>query len=165
MVGLEPQSSRDLKRTGVSESSLIGKTTVEVANLGWLSCALTYINIYKSKYSIVILAKSQEECGNGKGKILLERYIGRNGNKMIFEVLDEINIKSTYPENEYIWTSCEGKGVDREGLYIINYKVQQQAKFTSILELWAVDLKAGKFIQESNVDSVTCLNPIHPDNL
>ncbi|GAB3532963.1 hypothetical protein GCM10027443_17520 [Pontibacter brevis] len=161
------QTTTEIKSTQNKSSSLIGKTTVEVENMGWFSCAGTLIDSEQSEsqYAVSQLAKSQKECRNGEGKILLERFVRRNGDKAVFEVIDEINIQSNYPKKEYNWTTCEVKGADGEQFYVIHFKDQRQAELTEIYDLWTVDLIAGKFVKVNNAEGVTCVNPDYSDGL
>ena len=149
------------------DSSLIGKTTAEIEEYGFFDCAGTVLGSNESEGRLWVsqLAKSQEECRNGAGKILLQRVIGRNGNKAVFEVLDEINIQSSYPEKEYNWTTCKVKGVDGEQFYVIHFKDQRQVELTGIYDLWAIDIKAGKFVKVKNSEDVTCANPDYSEDL
>jgi len=163
----EAQTTGESNTTYLKGSSLIGKTTVEIENMGFFNCAGTLIvsNENESRYAVSQLAKSQEECRKGRSKILLERFVSRNGNKAVFEVIDEINIRSNYPEKDYNWTTCKVKGADDEQFYVIHFKDQRQAELTKIYDLWAVDLIAGKFIKIKNSDGVTCVNPDYSDGL
>jgi hypothetical protein len=162
-----PQTTGESESTKQKSNSLIGKTSVEIESMGWFSCAGTVIDSGKSeiKYAVSQLAKSQKECRNGEGKILLERFVRRNGDKAVFEVLDEINIQSNHPEKEYNWTTCEVKGADGEQFYVIHFKDQRQAELTEIYDLWTVDLIAGKFVKVKNSEGVTCVNPDYSDGL
>ncbi len=147
--------------------SLIGKTTVEIENMGWFSCAGSLIGptLHDDALWLSQIASSQEECRNGEGKILLERFVRREGNKALHEVIDEINITSNYPEKEYNWTTCKIKGSDGEEFFVIHFKDQRQAELTEIYDLWAVDVKAGKFIKVEGSKNVTCVNPDYSDGL
>lgn len=161
------QTTGDDEATFQKDSSLIGKTTVEIEKMSWFNCAGTLIGSNESESELWIsqLAKSQEECRNGTGKILLKRLISRNVNKAVFEVIDEINIESNYPEKEYNWTTCKVKGADGEEFYVIHFKDQRQAELTEIYDLWAVDMIAGKFVKVKNSDGATCFNPDYSDGL
>jgi hypothetical protein len=167
------QSAHFAQAPGKSEtiqhnsSSLIGNTTVEIESMGWFSCASTLLDSEQSesKYAVSQLAKSQKECRNGKGKILLERFVSRNRNKAVFEVIDEINIQSNYPEKEYSWTTCKMTGADGEEFYVIHFKNQRQAELTKIYDLWTVDLIAGKFEKVKNSEGVICVNLDYSDRL
>jgi hypothetical protein len=148
-------------------SSLTGKNTIEIENMGWFNCAGTIIDSDESgnSYAISQLAKSQKECRNGAGKILLKRFVSRDGNKAVYEVIDEINIQSNYPEKEYNWTTCKINGASGEEFYVIHFKDQRQAELTEIYDLWAIDLKAGKFVKVKKSDAVSCVNPDYSDGL
>ncbi|MBF9255772.1 hypothetical protein I2I11_20910 [Pontibacter sp. 172403-2] len=161
------QTMAESESTQQKSSSLIGKTTTEIENMGWFSCAGTLIasEQSESKYAVSQLAKSQNKCNNGEGKILLERFVRRNGDKAVFEVIDEINILSNYPEKEYNWTTCEVKGAEGEQFYVIHFKDRRQAELTEIHDLWTVDLIAGKFVKVKNAEGVTCVNPDYSDGL
>ncbi|MEJ8755660.1 hypothetical protein WG947_01515 [Pontibacter sp. H259] len=148
-------------------SSLLGKTTIEIEGMGWLNCAGTLIAPNKGEggLGVSLIAKSQEACSNGSGKILLNKLISRKGNKAVFEVMDEIDIASSYPGKVYTWTTCKVKQADREELYVIHFKDQRQANLTEIYDLWYVDRVAGKFIKMKNAAGITCVNPDYADEL
>jgi hypothetical protein len=147
--------------------SLIGKTTVELESMGWFSCAgrLLGPNLDEGALWISQIAGSQGECRNGAGKILLERFVSRDGNKVLHEVIDEINIASNYPEREYNWTTCNIQGSDGEQFFVIHFKDQRQAELTEIHDLWAIDVQAGRFIKVEGAKNVTCVNPDYSDGL
>jgi hypothetical protein len=161
------QSTEESGSTYQKGSSLIGKTTIDLEIMEWFNCAGTLIDSEQneSEYAVSLLAKSQRECRNGEGRILLERFISRNGNKPVFEVLDEINIQSNYPKKAFHWTTCKVKEANGEQFYVIHFKDQRQAELTEIYDLWAIDLKAGKFIKVQNSGNVTCVNPDYSDGL
>ncbi|MFD2515983.1 hypothetical protein ACFSRY_19075 [Pontibacter locisalis] len=169
----EAQSNRVSQTTGEGDGakqngiSLIGKTTIEIEGMGWFNCAGTLIDSNQDEggFWISQLAKSQEECRNGSGKILLQKLISRNGNKAVFEVMDEIDIESSYPEKEYNWTTCKVKEAAGEELYVIHFKDQQQAELTEIHDSWSVDRVAGKFVKVKNSAGVTCVNPDYSEGL
>ncbi|MCC9167535.1 hypothetical protein [Pontibacter harenae] len=149
------------------DSSLIGKTTAEIEKYGPFNCAGTLLGSNESGGNLWVshLAKSQKECRNGVGKILLQRVVGRNGDQAVFEILDEINIQSSYPEKDYNWTTCKVKGVDDEQFYVIHFKDQRQHELTEIYDLWAIDMSAGKFVKVKNAEGVTCVNPDYSGDL
>lgn len=149
-----------------NNSSWIGKTTVELENMKWFYCAGTVIESdqIEIRYVVSQMAKSQKECRNGAGKILLERFVSRDKSRIVFEVVDEINIQSNYPEKEYNWTICKINGSDDEESYVIHHKDQRQADLTEIYDMWTVDLIAGKFIKKKNSEGVSCVNPNYSDD-
>jgi hypothetical protein len=163
----EAQTTQESDNTNQNVSRLIGKTTSEIENMGWFNCAATVIDSDESgnRYAVSKLAKSQIECGSGAGKILLVRFVSRDGNKAVYEVIDEIDIQSNYPEKEYKWTTCKINGANGEEFYVIHFKDQRQAELTGIYDLWTIDLKAGKFVKVKKPDAVSCVNPDYYDGL
>lgn len=161
------QTTEEAGPTYQKDASLIGKTTVELDKVGWFNCAGTLIESeqIENKYAVSQLAKSQEDCRNGEGKMVLERFVSRNGNKTVFEVIDEINIHVSYPENVYNWTTCRANKANGEQYYVIHFKDLRQAELTEIYDLWVIDLKAGKFTKVQNSEGFTCVNPDYADGL
>ena len=178
-VSQEPdqQASHNVKETSqlVSQTnekdgsfnSLIGKNTAKVESMGWYICAATVIDSPEDtiSYAVSQLTKSQKECRNGKGKVVLEKILYRNKGKAIHEIIDEINIDSNYPEKEYSWTTCNVGGAKSEKIYLIGFKDQRQAELTEIYNLWKLDLKVGKFVKVKNLKGVTCINPDYSEGL
>ncbi|MDP3443149.1 MAG: hypothetical protein Q8T08_09860 [Ignavibacteria bacterium] len=158
-----PQNSKK----DISSESLIGKTTLDVERMGWFNCRGSVIDSPDStiSYAVSQFAKSQNECRNGKGKVVLEKLLYRNKGKAIYEILDEINIDSNFPEKEFSWTPCKVGGAIIEEIYLIEFKDQRQEELTKIYNLWKMDLKVGKFVKVKNIKGVTCINPDYSEGL
>ncbi|WP_100627445.1 hypothetical protein [Algoriphagus formosus] len=151
----------------VFSKSLIGKNTLDIEQIGWFNCKGSVIDSPDSSinYAVSQFAKSQNECMNGKGKVVLKKLLYRKNGRAIFEVIDEINIDIKFPEKYFSWTTCMVGGAISSKIFLIEFKDQRQEKLTEIYNLWRIDMQVGKFVKEGDIKSVTCINPDYSEGL
>ena len=155
------------KEEGGFFNNLIGKNTVDIERMGWYNCAGEILDSPDGAmtYAVSHISKSQNKCRNGKGKVILEKFLYRNKDRIVYEIIDEINIETDYPENAYSWTTCKVDGKKSQEYFLIQFKDQRQAELTEIRNLWTLDLQLGKFTKVKNPEDVTCINPDYSDGL
>ncbi|MDE0558402.1 hypothetical protein OU792_00295 [Algoriphagus sp. NF] len=104
----EPKTIPLNSKNEVFSESLIGKNTLDIEQIGWFNCKGSVLDSPDSSisYAVSQFAKSQNECRNGKGKVVLKKLLYRKNGKAIFEVIDEMNIDTNFPQSYFSWTKC-----------------------------------------------------------
>jgi hypothetical protein len=158
---------RDLKRmenTGrdLHSMNFIGKTTIELDSLLLHTCwgMVSMQNMMMSQNDYIAFSNVSNNINDcGKGKILFEKEIGRDGRSAIFEITDEINIKSRNSKTYYAIIRLKLESDITEQEYLVEYKDDRDEIITEIYSVWRTDKTNNKFMKIKTPRNLKFENP------
>jgi hypothetical protein len=129
------------------ENSFVDRDTKEVQYhrfFDYWSSSISEVGFDKYRFAISEIAKNQENCTNGKAKIVFEMKLRMEENSPVYEIMDEIEVINNYPKitNQKVYLKL---GTDlNEELYIASHEDRKEIT-PNIHALWKINLETQKF--------------------
>jgi hypothetical protein len=143
--------------------NFIGKTTFEIKKYNVYECWEKLIEgeteNKNDEFAVSHVTETLDDCTEGNGKILLEKFINREKGKANFEIKDQLIVKSNYPKICYSTLPLKLNGEIIGNNYLIEFEDNSKDSLEIIYSIWRIDLLKMKFVETKIPKNFKCLNP------
>lgn len=143
--------------------NLIGKTTFELKKYNLYECWGKLLEgeteNQNDEFAVSHMSEKNDNCSNGNGKILLEKFIRREKGKANFEIKDQLVVINNYPKICYSTLQLKLNGETNENNYLIKFEDNSKDSLEIIYSIWKIDLIKMKFVETKIPKNFKSINP------